>query len=86
MNPNRLSLSHNSSCTLVLGKNFQKTEDLGGKGVGRSEGMKDKCKVGSLNIFLHSDYLLTITKYWQQHPRNGDLRWLASSSFAAPAL
>ena len=24
----------------------------------RREGMKDKCKVGSLNIFLHSDYLL----------------------------
>ena len=35
-----------------LGKNFQKTEDFGGKGVGRSEGMKDKCKVGSLNIFF----------------------------------
>lgn len=69
-----------------LGKNFQKTEDFGGKGVGRSEGMKDKCKVGSLNIFLYSDYLLTITKYWQHRSRSGDLRWLASSSFAAPAL
>ena len=44
-------------------KEFSKTEDFGGKGVGRSEGMKDKCKIGSLNIFLHSDYLLTITKY-----------------------
>ena len=64
----------------------KKTEDFGGKGVGRSEGMKDKCKVGSLNIFLLSDYLLTITKYWQQHPRNGDLRWPTSSSVAAPAL
>ena len=43
---------------MVLGKNFQKTEDLGGKGVGRSEGMKDKCKVGSLNIFcIQTTYL-----------------------------
>ena len=36
----------------------KKTESFGGRGVGRREGMKDKCKVGSLNIFLHSDYLL----------------------------
>ena len=43
---------------MVLGKNFQKTEDFGGKGVGRSEGMKDKCKVGSLNIFcIQTTYL-----------------------------
>ena len=43
---------------MILGKNFQKTEDLGGKGVGRSEGMKDKCKVGSLNIFcIQTTYL-----------------------------
>ena len=43
---------------MVLGKNFQKTEDFGGKGVGRSEGMKDKCKVGSLNIFcIQTAYL-----------------------------
>ena len=67
-------------------KEFSKNGGSWRKGRGSSEGMKDKCKVGSLNIFLHSDYLLTITKYWQQHPRNGDLRWLASSSFAAPAL
>ena len=49
-------------------------------------GVRDKCKVGSLNIFLHSDYLLTITKYWQHRSRSGDLRWPASSSVAAPAL
>ena len=43
---------------MVLGKNFQKTEDFGEKGVGRSEGMKDKCKVGSLNIFcIQTTYL-----------------------------
>ncbi len=43
---------------MVLGKNFQKTEDFGGKGVGRTEGIKDKCKVGSLNIFcIQTAYL-----------------------------
>ena len=43
---------------MVLGKNFQKTEDFGGKGVGRTEGIKDKCKVGSLNIFcIQTTYL-----------------------------
>ena len=30
----------------------KKTESFGGRGVGRRERMKDKCKVGSLNIFF----------------------------------
>ena len=52
----------------------KKRKILAERAWGGVRGMKDKCKVGSLNIFLHSDYLLTITKYWQHRSRNVDLR------------
>ena len=44
---------HNNMMHIGFRKDFsKKTESFGGRGVGRRERMKDKCKVGSLNIFF----------------------------------